>query len=143
MRRAETVGGAGNSLGALIAGELERLGATVSVEAQKRVGDHILGRWGASPEGGILLLCHFDTVHPIGTLNQNPCVEREGRLYGPGTQDMKAGITAVLGAAAVLRERGVWPDRPVKALFTTDEEAGSLTSRPMIEARSVMKFFAS
>jgi glutamate carboxypeptidase len=67
-------------------------------------------------------------------LKQNPCVEREGRLYGPGTQDMKAGIAAFLGAAAILRERAAWPDRPITALFTTDEETGSHTSRPLIEA---------
>jgi glutamate carboxypeptidase len=47
---------------------------------------------------------------------------------------MKAGITAFLGAAGILRQHGAWPERPVTALFTTDEEAGSLTSRPLIEA---------
>jgi glutamate carboxypeptidase len=121
-------------LGALIARELERLGARVTVEEQMRAGNHILAHWGEADRGGILLLCHFDTVHPIGMLAQNPCVEREGRLYGPGTQDMKAGIAAFLGAAGILRERGAWPDRPITALFTTDEEAGSHTSRPLIEA---------
>ncbi len=119
--------------GLFLAGELERLGARVERLKQDEAGDHLIARWGAQERGGFLALCHFDTVHPTGMLRENPCQERDGRLYGPGTQDMKGGIAALLGALQVLQEQGSGPARPLTALFTTDEEAGSLTSRPLIE----------
>ena len=36
----------------------------------------------------------------------------------------------------LFRQAGVWPQRPLTALFTTDEETGSLTSRALIEAEA-------
>src|SRR3546814_8714011 len=38
---------------------------------------------------GILVLAHLDTVHPVGTLQDNPCRIEGDRLYGPGSSDMK------------------------------------------------------
>jgi len=120
--------------GAFLAGELERLGARVERVPQSTAGDHLIARWGEPGRGGFLTLCHFDTVHPVGMLQENPCREQDGKLYGPGAQDMKGGIAALLGAVQVLQEQGAMPARPLTALFTTDEESGSLTSRPLIES---------
>jgi glutamate carboxypeptidase len=122
-------------MGAYVQAELERLGAQVEVDRQATAGDHIIGRWGSARQpGGILLLCHIDTVHPLGSLAVNPCREQDGLLTGPGAMDMKAGIAIALGTLRILQERGEWPGRPMTALFTSDEEVGSLTSRPLIES---------
>jgi glutamate carboxypeptidase len=121
-------------MGQLVAEQARKLGARVSVEPQTSCGDHILAHWdGIEAQPGFLILCHMDTVHPIGTLSANPCLERDGKLSGPGSLDMKAGIAILLVTMQTLKLKGIRPIRPVTALFTTDEEIGSGTSRELIE----------
>ena len=121
-------------MGRLVAELAGQLGAEVKIEAQASCGDHILARWeGSETRPGFLILCHMDTVHPIGTLSENPCIEREGKLFGPGSLDMKAGSAILLETMRALRENKLSPVRPVTALFTSDEEIGSDSSRPLIE----------
>jgi len=120
-------------LGAVIAAELRRLGATVTVDAQSAVGDHLYGRWGATGRDGFLLLCHLDTVYDLGTLARQPMREADGKLYGPGAIDMKASFVLALTALKLLKANRLWPERPVTALFTSDEEIGSEHSRGLIE----------
>ena len=82
-----------------------------------------------------LVLGHFDTVWPKGTLERMPFRVEDGRAFGPGIFDMKAGLAifSSLMMAEVFsgRERSI--PRPVWALFTSDEEIGSPTSRSLIE----------
>jgi glutamate carboxypeptidase len=120
-------------LGAVIAGELRQLGATVTVEEQSAVGNHLHGRWGGASRDGLLLMCHLDTVYDLGTLARQPIREAEGKLYGPGAIDMKASFVLALTALKLLRVNKLWPERPVTALFTSDEEIGSAHSRALIE----------
>jgi glutamate carboxypeptidase len=123
-------------VGQLMATELQRLGAQVNVDEQPRTGNHVIGRWDGADgsHSGILVLCHMDTVYDLGTLAKQPCVEIGGRLMGPGTLDMKASLAMLLNALHALKERDQWPSRPLTALFTSDEEAGSETSRGLIES---------
>jgi glutamate carboxypeptidase len=126
----------------VVAEEARRLGAIVTVDSQPLAGDNLVARWGLSPgpaDGdpqGILLLCHMDTVHGLGSLDRMPCVEVDGRLMGPGVVDMKASIAITLTALRALREARRWPPRPITALFTSDEEIGSEHSRALIEAHA-------
>jgi glutamate carboxypeptidase len=83
--------------------------------------------WRRAGERPVLLLCHFDTVWPPGTLNAFPFSVVDGVARGPGAFDMKAGIVQALEA---LRQA---PDGPVTVMFTADEEVGSATSRALIE----------
>ncbi|MGH2523246.1 MAG: M20 family metallopeptidase [Anaerolineales bacterium] len=119
-------------LGVVVADELRKLGALVTVDEQTVTGNHVMGHWGLGREG-ILILCHMDTVYDLGTLARQPCVEVDGKLRGPGTIDMKASLAITLSALAMLKAKRQWPPRPVTALFTSDEEIGSATSRPLIE----------
>jgi glutamate carboxypeptidase len=122
-------------LGRRLSQELERLGAQVEAVSQPEAGDHLIGRWNSTGGGpGILLLCHMDTVHPLGALQRNLCRVEEGKLFGPGTEDMKSGIALILGAVQVMQAHAAWIDRPVTLLITSDEETGSHTSRPLIES---------
>jgi len=75
-----------------LAAELERLGGAVTVE-----GDHLRADF-AGTEAPLLLSGHFDTVWPRGTLEQMPWRVDDGRAYGPGVYDMKAGIVVMLEA---------------------------------------------
>lgn len=79
----------------------------------------------------VLVVCHYDTVWPSGTVAERPFREEDGVARGPGVVDMRGGIVACLGAAAILGELGV-ARRPVRFLFTPDEESGSEASRATI-----------
>ena len=119
-------------VGAILVEASQKLGATVTTHPQEKRGDHIAAQWGTG-EGGILLLGHMDTVFPLGTLAEMPFYEKDGRIFGPGVLDMKSGLVIILTAIAALQEADKMPKRPVTALFTSDEEVGSQTSRPLIE----------
>jgi glutamate carboxypeptidase len=79
-----------------------------------------------------LALCHYDTVWPAGTLARIPfSVDAQGVARGPGCFDMKAGMVVLLFALRAVRDR---LHRPLRVLFTCDEEVGSPTSRALIES---------
>ncbi len=88
---------------------------------------------GAGKEGQILALGHSDTVWPVGTLKHMPFREAEGRLWGPGVLDMKAGIVFLLFAVRALRELDLPVGRRVLMQLNSDEEVGSDSSRPLTE----------
>ncbi len=129
-----------NRVGAIVAEEARKLGAEIEVIPNQKTGDHVAARWtnphpqplsrGERGEG-ILLLCHMDTVFPLGTLEKMPCREADGKIFGPGALDMKAGIVISLAAIAEAQKAGLV--RPVTLLCTSDEEIGSHTSREHIE----------
>ncbi len=117
-----------------LAGQFQALGAAVERYPNTTVGDMLLAKWNADASGKpITFIGHMDTVWPAGTLAQRPIRIEDGRLYGPGAIDMKAGLAVMLEAIRVLRARGEFPDRPVWALVTGDEEIGSRHSRELIE----------
>ena len=123
-----------DGLARLLSGELAGLGADVTVVKQVHYGDQVVARWNAADRRpGILMLCHMDTVFASGALERMPLVERDGKLFGPGVYDMKAGIAIALTAMRLLRQAGVNPGRPVTLLLTSDEEIGSDASRSLIE----------
>lgn len=79
----------------------------------------------------ILLLGHLDTVWPKGTLAQMPFRIANGRAYGPGVYDMKAGVAMALTALGLLRAENLL-NREVILLLTGDEETGSHASRAVL-----------
>jgi glutamate carboxypeptidase len=88
---------------------------------------------GERKDGQILALGHSDTVWPVGTLKQMPFREAEGRLWGPGVLDMKAGIAFLIFAVRALRELELPVRRRVVMQLNSDEEVGSDSSRPLTE----------
>ncbi len=125
-----------DKMGAFMEGQFRDLGASsVTRIPQTEVGDMLLAKWNENAPGKpILFLIHIDTVWPIGTLAERPpTVKDDGKIYGPGAVDMKAGITIVLTALRGLKERGEMPNRPIWVLMTSDEEVGSVYSHDHIE----------
>lgn len=119
---------------AVLARHLRESGAVVERPAPSGSGAaHILATWaGDGPR--VLLLGHFDTVWPRGQIERQPIVIREGRLFGPGVFDMKAGLAIGLAAVRALQRTRAPAERPaVTLLATADEEVGSGTSRALIE----------
>lgn len=82
--------------------------------------------------GRIAILCHYDTVWPLGTLLDWPVTVDGDRLTGPGAFDMKAGLVQVVHALAFARAQGL-PLPAVRLVLNGDEEIGSPASRPVIE----------
>ncbi|SEU06463.1 glutamate carboxypeptidase [Paracoccus homiensis] len=119
--------------------ELAALGAiTERIPGRMGLGDSVRAtmphpRMG---EGGILLLGHMDTVHPIGTLSKLPYRREGDKLYGPGLQDMKGGNYVFLDALRKLLAAGIQTPLPVTVLFTPDEEIGTPSTRELIETEA-------
>lgn len=95
-------------------------------------GNHLKAVCGDGHEQ-ILVLCHYDTVWPKGTLIGTPFKVEDGKAYGPGIYDMKAGIVQGLFAVKALKELGRKLNKKIAFLFTSDEEIGSPSSRSIIE----------
>lgn len=117
-----------------VAAYLTARGAQVTLVPGATTGSLVEAVWEGGPGKPILLLGHHDTVHPIGRVAKNPPRLVEGRVYGPGSYDMKAGLLMAGTALHALFSLGWTPRRPVIFLSTADEEIGSLESRARIES---------
>jgi glutamate carboxypeptidase len=122
-----------DGMGAFLAEAFERLGGQVTFYPQETAGNHLKVEFAGGRGKPVLLLGHFDTVWPMGTLAKMPFHIKDGRAFGPGVYDMKAGIAMMIFALRALKEAGA-AHRPVTILLDTDEEVGSSTGRPIVEA---------
>jgi glutamate carboxypeptidase len=126
----------------LIANEWRKRGVDVEILPQKVRGDLLHISWtpakSTSSRGlsQILVLGHYDTVYPSGTLAKMPFRVSAGKAYGPGTFDMKAGIVQALFAVDALLALKIYPGKRVVFLWTSDEEIGSQSSRKLLESEA-------
>jgi glutamate carboxypeptidase len=111
-------------------------GGRVKLHKQAKFGDLLEARFGPKSRTGnagrILLLGHLDTVWPTGTLRTMPCRVGDGRLWGPGTLDMKAGVAMAFTAVEMLAEADLLGQELV-LLLNSEEEVGSPVSRRVTE----------
>jgi glutamate carboxypeptidase len=122
-----------------LAGEWLRRKAVVSVISQKHRGDHLRITWfpkSSRPAAQILVLGHYDTVYPSGTLAKMPFRISGGKVHGPGTFDMKAGIVQALFALQALQQSRIPLLKRIVFLWTSDEEIGSESSRTLLETEA-------
>ena len=119
----------------LVEGWIKALGGKSRRSQQKAAGDLLIGRFGPIRSTGkpLMLLGHLDTVWPLGTLKQMPFRVREGRAWGPGALDMKAGVVMALSALGILLDADQL-SQPVMLLLNSDEETGSQHSRAFTES---------
>lgn len=127
------VDGCVNAVAEMAAG----LGARARRHRQRAFGDVLELRFGAGgatkkKDAPLLLLVHLDTVWPLGTLAKMPFRIADGRVWGPGTLDMKAGVAMAMTAIEILSTIG-GEHRPIVMLLNSDEEVGSPVSRPITE----------
>jgi glutamate carboxypeptidase len=122
-----------DNLGRFLAQEFQREGGKVKVYEAADYGNHLQIEFPRGSAGKpLMLLGHFDTVWPLGTLARMPFRVEGGRVFGPGVLDMKTGIAMMIFALRALREVQA-SHRSVTILLDTDEEVGSDSSRPIIE----------
>lgn len=109
------------------------LGVKAEIIQSEKAGNKVIFRIpGNSDKKQLLLLSHFDTVWPKGTLERIPFKLEEGVITGPGVFDMKGGLIQGIWALKAAMEKGRL-NRPVALLCTSDEETGSESSRKLIE----------
>lgn len=125
-----------DALGSWLAEWANEQGASVTLHHQAIVGDFIEATWNGTATGKpILILCHIDTVHELGSVEKHPTRVEDDVLYGVGAYDMKASIAIVQIVIEEMLKLGTLT-RPLTLLLTSDEEIGSPYSRPLIEAKS-------
>src|SRR6266540_799490 len=133
-----------NQVADLVAARLRRDGWTLERRphrpgpGQPLLGDLLIGRrlGGLAPEHGgrrVLLLAHMDTVFDDGEATARPFRIEDGRAYGPGVIDDKAGLLAGMEAVESLRgDAGFDRFAEITMVCSPDEEIGSPFSKAII-----------
>lgn len=107
-----------------IAAHMRALGLDVDVETVADGRPNVVGVLEGRAKGRTLMFCgHTDTVGVTGMIDPFAPVERDGRLYGRGSQDMKGGVAAMIAAAGALADRGFAAGRLVVAAVVDEEHA--------------------
>ncbi len=114
---------------------LEDQGIACETIANEKFGDALRATVGGPSNSAIMLMGHRDTVFPKGEPTRRPFKIENGKAYGPGVADMKAGLVMNAFVLAAFQKFGGAP-APLVGLFTSDEEIGSPTCRPIIEAEA-------
>lgn len=129
-------GGAGEAeIADRIAAELRTFGAAVELQEVAPGRVNVVGVLEAPNPGRALLLCgHSDTVGVEGMSAPFDPVERDGKLYGRGAQDMKGGIAAILSAARTIAERNLLRAGKLVIAMVADEEHASLGAEHLVSA---------
>ncbi len=133
-----------DAVGAQVRRFLEGHGVPVETVPRERFGDclkaRVEGGGDAPPRRGagnarrsVVLMGHRDTVFPKGEPQRRPFRIEDGRAYGPGVADMKAGLVMNMFVLAAFKRFGGAP-APLLGLFTGDEEIGSPEGREVIES---------
>lgn len=127
---------------AYAAGLLEDCGAKVDLATSPCGGKaNLFATLGPEVDGGILLSGHSDVVpvtDQVWRSDPFEMEERDGRLYGRGTCDMKGFIAATLAMAPIYAQRV--DKRPLHFAFTYDEEIGCFGAQHLardLQARGV------
>ena len=118
----------------LVAAEMRRSGLDVSVEPVAGGRPNVVGVVEGRTKGRTLMFCgHTDTVGVAGMTDPFTPVERDGRLYGRGAQDMKGGVAAMMSAAAVIAERGGLLSGRLIVAAVVDEEHSSIGADALVK----------
>jgi len=118
-----------------IASQMRRSGLDVSVEAVAEGRPNVVGVVEGRAKGRTLMFCgHTDTVGVVGMSAPFTPVEREGRLYGRGAQDMKGGVAAMMSAAAHVAQNGGLASGRLIVAAVVDEEHSSIGADALVKA---------
>lgn len=116
-----------------IAGELETIGLRVEVTEVAPGRPNVVGVLEGRAPGRSLMFCgHTDTVGVSGMKTPFVPEIRDARLYGRGSQDMKGGVAAMIGAARQLVETGGLDRGRVIVAAVVDEEHASLGADALV-----------
>jgi acetylornithine deacetylase/succinyl-diaminopimelate desuccinylase family protein len=116
-----------------LAERLRSLGLQVDVQEAAPGRPNVIGTLNGRSSGRSLMLCgHIDTVGVAGMTRPFDPVERDGRVYGRGSQDMKSGIAAMIGAAHAIAAAGGLDAGHLVIACVVDEEHGSIGAEALV-----------
>jgi acetylornithine deacetylase len=113
--------------------ELRGIGLHVDVQEASHNRPNVIGVLDGRAPGRSLMFCgHVDTVGVAGMTRPFDPVEQNGRIYGRGSQDMKGGVAAMIGAARVIAESGGLDAGRLIIACVVDEEHASLGAEALV-----------
>ena len=117
---------------AVIADHMRRCGMDVELQEVEPGRPNVIGVLSGREPGPTLMFCgHMDTVGVEGMPAPFTPEERDGRLYGRGAQDMKAGVAAMIDAARLAAARGFSRGQLIVAAVI-DEEYASIGADALV-----------
>lgn len=113
-----------DSIAELLKKLYEEIGFDTRIVENANAGNTLIGETRyIRKKKGILFIGHMDTVFKENTAEERRFKIVDGKAYGPGVLDMKGGLVIAYFAAKALKEAG-YVDRPIKIIFSGDEETG-------------------
>ncbi len=117
-----------------VAREMRNYGLDVEVSEAAPGRPNVVGVLKGKNKGASLMLCgHLDTVGVIGMKAPFDPVERDDRMYGRGSQDMKGGVAAMISAARSYALRGGLPSGELIIAAVADEEYASIGAESLVQ----------
>lgn len=115
-----------------LAGIYRGLGAKVEVFPGGQHGNNLKVTFGEGAEQA-LILCHMDTVWPLGEVARRPFRIEGDKAFGPGIYDMKTGFLYTVEVIKAMQRFNMPMKKRLVIICNSDEETGSLSSRALIE----------
>ena len=102
---------------------------------------NLIANWDVGAKKTLHINGHYDVVPTTLSWKTNPfkAVVKQGKLYGRGTEDMKANIAATLIAIEALKAAGIKPKCNIELSFTPDEEIGGRTGFGYLVKKNIIK----
>jgi acetylornithine deacetylase len=116
-----------------IAIHLRAMGLDTAIQEVAPGRPNVVGVLEGRQPGRSLMFCgHTDTVGVAGMTRPFEPEERDGRVYGRGSQDMKGGVAAMIGAAQVIAESGGLDAGRLIVACVADEEHASIGAEALV-----------
>jgi len=127
-------GAAGEAaIGTALVQNLSSIGLSVEVQEVAPGRPNVVGTLEGRAPGRSLMFCgHIDTVGVAGMSRPFDPVEKDGRVYGRGSQDMKGGVAAMIDAARVVAQSGGLASGKIVIACVVDEEHSSIGADALV-----------
>ena len=108
-------------------------------DGSKRI--NLIASWDTGSKKRLHINGHYDVVPAIGKWDTDPFkpVVKNNRIYGRGTEDMKANIAATIMAIEALKKHSIKPGCNIELSFTPDEETGGKTGFGYLVKKNIIR----